>query len=44
MQGRTKRGMNIDEVQYQPTKMRRTYNTDVSNEEWEIIAPMLPKP
>ena len=24
--------------------MRRTYNTDVSNEEWEIIAPMLPKP
>ena len=24
--------------------MRRTYNTDVSDEEWEIIAPMLPKP
>ena len=24
--------------------MRPTYNTDLSNEEWEIIAPMLPKP
>ncbi|WP_019498343.1 transposase [Pseudanabaena sp. PCC 6802] len=24
--------------------MRRSYNTDLSNQEWEIIAPMLPKP
>ncbi len=24
--------------------MRQAYNTDLSNEEWEIIAPMLPKP
>ncbi|MFN7760315.1 MAG: transposase [Pseudanabaena sp.] len=24
--------------------MRQPYNTDLSNEEWEIIAPMLPKP
>ena len=24
--------------------MRQSYNTDLSNKEWEIIAPMLPKP
>ena len=24
--------------------MRQAYNTDLSNKEWEIIAPMLPKP
>ncbi|MFZ4729377.1 MAG: transposase, partial [Pseudanabaena sp.] len=24
--------------------MRQPYNTDLSSKEWEIIAPMLPKP
>jgi putative transposase len=28
----------------QSEKMRQAYNTDLSNKEWEIIAPMMPKP